>query len=120
MYDVRDRIRQRRIALGLSQTELAHRMGLKSRTSVCKDEKECVNITSSRLIRYAKALNCTEQYLLGREDVSADTNADIIAQVAQDVALADVIYVLLNLENEHRDIVIDQIYSLYRKEHNHD
>ena len=63
-----ERIKQRRIELGLTQTELAHRMGLTSKTTICKAETTDFNPTTDRVREFAKALECTPAYLMGWEE----------------------------------------------------
>lgn len=63
-----ERIKQRRIELGLTQTELAHKMGLTSKTTICKAETTDFNPTTDRVREFAKALDCTPAYLMGWED----------------------------------------------------
>lgn len=65
---VGDRIRQRRIELGLTQTELAQRMGYTSRTSICTVEKNKEDLTTTRVKKFAEALETTPSYLMGWSD----------------------------------------------------
>ena len=69
-----ERIKQRRIELGLTQTELAHRMGLTSKTTICKAETTDFNPTTDRVREFAKALECTPAYLMGWEDRKPESN----------------------------------------------
>ena len=62
------RIKKRRIELGLSQEELAKRLGYKSRSSINKIELGENDIPQSKIAKFAKALETTEVYLLGFED----------------------------------------------------
>ena len=73
MSTIGERIKQRRIDLGLTQEELAHRLGNKSRASVCTVEKDKEDLTSTRINQYAKALNCSVLYLMGYEDINGNT-----------------------------------------------
>ena len=59
-----DRIRARRIELGLTQDELAERLGYASKTSVNKVETERT-ISLKLCEEYAKALECDPSYLAG-------------------------------------------------------
>lgn len=116
MFGVGDRIRERRLALGLSQTELAKRIGNSNRCSISRDERDGETITTRRLSLYAKALNCTEAYLMGQERVTGDDDVDLLSIITKDKSLANVVTTFLNLNDEHREIVEDQIYSLARRE----
>jgi transcriptional regulator with XRE-family HTH domain len=62
---VADRVKERREELGISQEELAHRMGLKSRSSITRIEKSGDDITLKDVERLSKALNCSPLYLMG-------------------------------------------------------
>lgn len=67
------RIKEKREELGLTQLELAHKMGYKSRAAICKVEKGEDNITSDRVTRFANALGCTEAYIMGWKEKDDDT-----------------------------------------------
>lgn len=65
---VGNRIKQRRLELGLTQTELAERMGYSGKTSVCMAEKGGDNITTTKVRKFADALGVSFRYLMGYED----------------------------------------------------
>lgn len=60
-----ERIKNRRIQLGLTQTELAHKMGITSKTTICKAETTDFNPTMDRVREFADALNVSPAYLMG-------------------------------------------------------
>lgn len=62
------RIKQRRTELGLTQEELAKRLGNKSRASVCTVERDKEDLTATRIKQYAAALECSPGYLMGWEE----------------------------------------------------
>ena len=59
------RIMLRRKALKLSQEALASRLGLKSKSTICKVERGDDNLTTDTIAKYAEALNTTPGYLVG-------------------------------------------------------
>lgn len=61
------RIRQRREELGLSQEELAARMGYRSKSSITKIEKGINDIPQNKVEDFAAALETTTAWLLGLE-----------------------------------------------------
>lgn len=65
MPDIYHRIRARREALGLSQEELARRLGYKSKSSINKIEMGINDIPQSRIAAFASALETTTAYLMG-------------------------------------------------------
>ncbi len=62
------RIKNRRIELGLSQKQLAHKMGYKSEAAISKVEHGEDNITTDRVSKFANALECSPGYLMGWEE----------------------------------------------------
>ena len=62
--ELADRVRQRRIELGLSQEELAEKMGYSSRSSINKIEMGRP-VSQKIIIRLAEALDTTPAYLMG-------------------------------------------------------
>lgn len=65
MSKLSHRIRQRRDELGLSQEELAERMGYRSKSSITKLEKGVNDLPQSKLEELAAALDTTPAWLLG-------------------------------------------------------
>lgn len=60
-----NRVKDRRLALGITQTELADRLNLKNKTSVCRIEKGIdKNLTTERVEKLANALCTSVAYLL--------------------------------------------------------
>ena len=62
--DLSGRIRQRREQLGLSQEELAARMGYRSKSSITKLEKGINDLPRAKLEELAAALNTTPAWLM--------------------------------------------------------
>ena len=65
MSELSRRIRHRREELGLSQEELADRMGYRSKSSITKLEKGVNDLPQSKLEELAAALHTTSAWLLG-------------------------------------------------------
>jgi len=63
-----ERIKQRREELGMTQTELAERMGYKSRSSINKIENGTNDIVQSKVERFAKVLDTGIGFLMGWDD----------------------------------------------------
>ena len=68
------RIKERRKELGLSQEELANRLGNKSRASVCTVERDKEDLTTTRIRQYAEALETTPAHLMGWDRVDNNNN----------------------------------------------
>ena len=78
-----ERIKQRRQELGLSQEDLAKRLGNKSRASVCTVEKDKEDLTTDRIRKYAEALETTPSYLMGWEEPSDDSEIKRLYEMYQ-------------------------------------
>lgn len=88
-----ERIKQRREELGLSQEELAHRLGLSGRSSVSKAEKSGDIMTTKTISAYANALRVSTEYLMGLTDkVNSEDNA------LSNITAKDIIEILPKLD----------------------
>lgn len=68
IMEVRQRIKELRKARGLSQEELAHRMGYKDRSTIAKIERGVNDISQSKIEAFARALDATPSYLMGWDE----------------------------------------------------
>ena len=59
-----DKVKQRRLELGMTQEELAHKIGCKSKSAINKIEKNKNDVNQSKLIRLADALNCPPTFFI--------------------------------------------------------
>lgn len=67
------RVKDRREQIGMTQEELAERLGYKHKTSVSKIEKGITVVPSSMVIKIAQALDVSVQQLMGREQINPIT-----------------------------------------------
>ena len=58
-------IRHRREELGWSQTDLAHKMGYKTKVSISNVENGHMNLSTESVVKFANALMCTPAELMG-------------------------------------------------------
>ena len=75
------RVKARRESLGLSQGELAKRLGLNSRSSISRIENNGDDITLRDVGRLAKALECSPLYLMGWDE---EENKPIYKKITND------------------------------------
>ena len=79
------RIYNKRKELGWSQDELATRMGLKSKSTICKIERGEDNLTADSVQKYADALGVTRAYLMGLEDSAGNkTISQLLIEATED------------------------------------
>lgn len=76
-----DRVKNRRLQLGLTLQELADRVGYKHRSSVTRVEQGEVEATFEKIDAFAKALNTSRSYLVGWVD---DPDEEVREMVAGD------------------------------------
>ena len=105
MFDLKDlgkRIKNRRIELNMTQEELAIKAGYTSRSSVNKIELGGVDLTQSRLVALANALDVSPIELLGYDIQSS--NAEITTHEME----------LIEAYREHKELqmAIDEILGI--------
>lgn len=104
-----ERIKRRRIELGLSQIELAKRMGLSSKSTICQLENCGDNITTDRIKRAAEALDVSTSVLMGWDEIKTEDNATMLARLTTNPKMLEYIkkmntLPLKNLENVYKFI----------------
>lgn len=67
-----ERIKNRREELGLTQQQLADRLGYKSKSAINKIELGVNDIAQKRIVDFAKALNTSIEYLLGMDKKNSE------------------------------------------------
>ena len=68
MTTIGKKIKNRRIELGMSQDELAEKMGYKNRSTIAKIEKGVNDVVQSNIVKFAEVLNTSIAYLMGWEE----------------------------------------------------
>ncbi len=76
MIDPKDRIRERREALRLSQLDLSQRLGYTDRSTIAKLESGVNHVNTKKLPALARALETTVSYLMGETDDYYDYDTD--------------------------------------------
>ena len=78
-----ERIKKARKAKGITQQELADKLGYKSRSSVNKLEKEARDIPRSQIVKLAEILDVTPAYLMGWDEFDGKFNTNRLSQEAK-------------------------------------
>lgn len=68
-----ERIKKRRLELGMSQEALAYKLGYKSRSSINKIELGHENLTQTKIKAIADILNTTPEYIMGWSNIEFDS-----------------------------------------------
>lgn len=86
MPDIGKRIKEKRIELGITQEDLASKLGYKSKTTIAKIENGTNDITQSRVVDFANVLNTTPAYLMGWEDSESQSTSILTKKDERDIA----------------------------------
>jgi transcriptional regulator with XRE-family HTH domain len=97
-----ERIKYRREELGLSQDELARRLGYKSRSSINKIENDASGLPQTKIAAIANALQTTPSYIMGWVEMQQknDTRSGIAARLMKDEEFLSVVEVINKLNPE--------------------
>lgn len=97
MAEIGKRIREKREAMGMTQEELAAKLGYKNKSSIAKIETGANDIVQSKVIEFANVLHTTVSYLMGWDLTSSSRKGvavNVLGRVAAGIpieAIEDVI-----------------------------
>lgn len=111
-----DRIKYRREELGMSQEELAKRLGYRSRSSINKIEKDASGLPQTKIAAIAAALQTTPSYIMGWQEVQKNNDAltDIVVRMRKDSEFLSIVEELHQL-NPEQLASIKPILAVLRK-----
>lgn len=110
-----ERIKYRREQLGLSQDELARRLGYKSRSSINKIENDASGLPQSKIVAIANALHTTPAYIMGWEETQKKNDAltDIVVKLRTDNEFFSLVEGISQLTPEQMES-IKQVVNVYQ------
>lgn len=76
MAEIGKRIRSRREELGMTQEELASKLGYKNKSTIAKIENGTNDIVQSKVKAFAHALSTSVSYLMGWDSSEDDSTSD--------------------------------------------
>ena len=117
------RIKNRREELGLTQEELARKLGYKSRSSINKIEAGENDIPQSKVEAFAKALDTTVAYLMGWDSQTYEQDAlvklrqveDLLAKATDEKEIAELSEEAELLRESYEDLKLANILNSNRK-----
>ena len=104
-----DRIKARRIELGLSQVELAEKVGYKGRSAISKIENGERDISSTLVMSFAHALDVSVAYLLLGHEIEEPAEPE---ESDEEKRLKDFISLFSQLTPEQQKMLILQMKGL--------
>ncbi|WP_455501062.1 helix-turn-helix domain-containing protein [Gemmiger sp.] len=111
------RVKLRREELGLSQEELAKRIGYKSKTSINKIELDFRNLTHSKIKAIADALETTPSYIMGWDEEAAEETKKA-APSEEDSLNAEIIKLFMGLTADQKKEALNYLRYLSTKSEN--
>lgn len=105
--NIYERIKSLRVSKGMSQYDLALKVGYKGRSAISKVEKGERDISQSMIVKYAEALGVTPTYLLyGNEEQETPVTEKDNGRTAEFLELFQL------LTNEQQSLIISQIKGI--------
>lgn len=116
MSEVGKNIARIRKSLGMTQEELAKKMGYKSKSTINKIELGINDVVQSKIMKFAEVLGTTPGVLMGWQEVQKknDTLSSIVVQLRSDDELLSIVEGITQLNPEQRASVM-QIVSVLLK-----
>lgn len=115
MADIGKRIMNKRKELGMTQEELAKRLGYKSKSTINKIENGTNDIPQSKIVKFAEVLQTTIAYLMGWEEKIEEKPQEMAErhfEIIMDEDLAEIFEDFKKLDEKKKKIVKDLIKSL--------
>lgn len=105
-----DRIKNRRIELGLTQQELAERIGYKGKTAISKIESGERALRQTKIKPVADALETTTEYIMGWEESETIEKLERLAIEKHDTDMLLKYFGMLN--DKGRELALAYVKSL--------
>ena len=113
MAIINDRIKERRLSLGMTLLDLANILGVKEATVQRYESGAIKNIKHETITALAKALKCSPPYLMGWEASEQETPAP------EDERTKEIIEMISQLTPQEKDLVIAQLKGILAMRKNH-
>lgn len=97
-----EKIKQRRLELGMSQRDLAAKMGYNHHSTVARIESGKVDIPQSRIIKFSEVLGISVTYLMDWEEMQKknDIQTDIVLRMRNDDIFLSAVTKLYEMDSD--------------------
>ena len=109
-----ERIKKRRLDLGLSQRSLAAKLGYSDHTTLARIEGDKVNLSESRIKQISAVLGVPVGHLMGWEESPEEAGA-YAASVLKDIGLQRLLQNYLSLDKDDQELILGLVNSLAAK-----
>ena len=112
-----DRIRNRRIELGLTQLEVAKRMGATTKAAVSKIENQGDKVSLKNITKMSEILDCSIAYLMGwQENIdNYENELEKLSENMRNDKLMRLVDYYSQLSSTDQDLIENMIKSLASK-----
>lgn len=119
MTKIGKNIATKRKELGMTQEELAAKMGYKSKSTINKIENGTNDIPQSKVVKFAEVLDTTIAYLMGWEEEIEEKPVEMAErhfEMIMDEDLNEIFEEFRSLDAHKKKLVKDLIHSLAKSE----
>ena len=97
-----EKIKQRRIEMGMSQRDLAEKMGYNHHSTVARIEAGKVDVPQSRIVKFSEVLGVSITYLMNWEEVKKEnsTITDAVLRMRTDDVFMEAVESLLKMDSD--------------------
>lgn len=119
MTEIGKNIMYRRKELGLTQTDLATKMGYKSKSTINKIENGTNDIPQSKIVKFAEVLETTPAALMGWEKAIEEKPVEMAErhfEMIMDEDINEIFEEFKHLDAKKKKLVKDLVHSLAQSE----
>lgn len=112
-------IKNKRIEMGMTQTELAKKMGYKSKSTINKIENGTNDIPQSKIVKFAEVLCTTPAFLMGWIEEIEEKPVEMAErhfEILMDEDINEIFEEFRSLDASKKKIVKDLIHNLAQTE----
>ena len=111
--EIGEKIRQRRIELGLSQRDLAFKMGYTNNSTIAKIEQGKVDVSQSRVLQFSKVLGVSIAYLM---DWDSDSKESSFAEMTLTEGELQLLDLFNRVPRDQQQLVLQMIRAALRSQ----
>ena len=111
-----EKIKMRRLELGLSLRELAKRAGYANQSTVARIESGEIDIPQSKVVKFAEVLGTTVAFLMDWEEVQKNNDiiTDAVIKMRTDENFFSLVECLMKLDDEKRSAIQQMALALQK------
>ena len=114
--EIGERIRQRRMELGLSQRELARRMGYSDNSTLARIEQGKVDVYQNKIVQFSEVLDVSIAYLMGwiEDEQKNDLIAEVVLRMRSDNEFMSAVESLYKLDKDKFQSINQMLNTLFK------